>query len=186
MFLSSGEQTIKSDSSGQSSADIAPAAGPGGQRSSVTCRNTSTHIAFPDGVHGQQVVAVAKLELDHVGGVLQRSKLRLLSAAHLLGEVREQQGVFTHPLDGLQQVGRQVHLIAQLQLLPLQAWVRGQEAARGQRSDRSCSTHPEEGLAVVHQQSVRFGFVLTVESVEAELVLLLPETHTHTVTHSAG
>lgn len=79
-----------------------------------------THVAVPDGVHGQQVVAVAKLELDHVGGGQKRRQLRLLSRALLLlDEVGEQQRVLAHPLDRLQQVGRQVHLVAQFHLLPL-------------------------------------------------------------------
>lgn len=32
----------------------------------------STHVAVSDGVHRQQVVTVAELELDHAGGFLQR------------------------------------------------------------------------------------------------------------------
>lgn len=63
---------------------------------------------------------MAKLELDHVGGSLQHSKLRLLSHPHLLHEVSEQESVLTHPLNRFQQVGGQVHLISQLHLLLLQ------------------------------------------------------------------
>ena len=47
---------------------------------------------------------MAKLEFDHVGGSLQSHKLRLPSHAHLLHEVSEQQSIFTHPLNGFQQV----------------------------------------------------------------------------------
>lgn len=85
----------------------------------VLLSERQTHVTVSDGVHGEQVVAVAKLELDHAGGGLQRGVLRLLSSSHLLHEVGEEQSVFTHPLDRLQQVGGQIHLIPQLHLLPL-------------------------------------------------------------------
>lgn len=89
-------------------------------RVSPELRSGYTYVTVSNGVHGQQVVSMAKLELDHIGGRLQCRKLRLLCHAHLLHEVSEEQRVFAHPLNGLQQVGGQVHLIAQLQLLPLQ------------------------------------------------------------------
>lgn len=122
---------------------------------------------------------MAKLELDHVGGGLQRHKLHLLSRAHLLHEVSEQQCVFAHPLNGLQQVGRQVHLISQLQLLPLHEggaviFLKVElETGHG-----LCVSHPEEGSSMVEQQSVRLGLVLAVQSVETELLLLLSHTQT--------
>lgn len=80
----------------------------------------SPYITVSDGVHCQEVVAVAKLEFDHAGGGVQCVELRLLRHAHLLHEISEQQSIFTHALDGLQEVRRQVHLVAQLHLLPLQ------------------------------------------------------------------
>lgn len=62
---------------------------------------------------------MAQLELDHVLGRAEVTQLLLLRLAALLDQVFEQQGVLAHPLDGLQQVGRQVHLVPELQLLIL-------------------------------------------------------------------
>lgn len=79
----------------------------------------SAYIAASDGVHGQQVVAVAQLKLDHLLSGAEVAQLLLLGLAALFDQVFEQQSVFAHPLDGLQQVGRQVHLVPELQLLVL-------------------------------------------------------------------
>lgn len=86
---------------------------------------------------------MAEVELDHVGGGMKRGKLRLLSHTHLLDEVSEQESIFTHPLHRLQQVGRQVHLITQLHLLPLG----GQRAlSRGLwKHWKGCSVFSEAG-----------------------------------------
>ena len=97
-----------------------------------------THVTEPDGVHGQQVVAVAKLEVDGVSGGLQGAEallllllLLLLGGAELLQEVLQEERVLTHPLDGLQQVGGQIQPVPQDQLLHL-----------GPQGERS---HHEEG-----------------------------------------
>ena len=72
-----------------------------------------------DGVHGQQVVAVAELEVDDLQGGLDLGHLSGLSWTALPHHVLQQQAVLTDPLHGLQQVGPQVHLVPQLQLLLL-------------------------------------------------------------------
>ena len=77
------------------------------------------YVAALDGVHSQEVVAMAELELDHLLGGAQIAELLLLRRAALLDQVLEQQGVLAHPLDGLQQVGGQVHLVPKFQLLVL-------------------------------------------------------------------
>lgn len=79
----------------------------------------STYITAPNGIHSQQVVAMAKLKLDHLLCSAEVAQLLLLGVTALLDQVFQQQRVFTHPLDGLQQVGRQVHLVPELQLLIL-------------------------------------------------------------------
>lgn len=87
------------------------------------------YIAAADGVHGQQVVPVAQLELDHVLRWSEVSELLLLRLTALLDQILQEESVFTHPLDGLQQVRSQVHLIAQLQLLVLQSTGTAQKRA---------------------------------------------------------
>ena len=62
---------------------------------------------------------MAELELDHLLGSAQVAELLLLRRTALLDQVLEQQRVLAHPLDGLQQVGGQVHLVPELQLLVL-------------------------------------------------------------------
>ena len=54
---------------------------------------------------------------------------------------------------------------------------KGQRSVRGSHptsevKGHAVSSHPEEGVSVVGQQSVRLGFVFTVKSVETELLLL--------------
>lgn len=70
---------------------------------------------------------MAELELDHVLGRAEVTQLLLLRLTALLDQVFEQQGVLAHALDGLQQVGGQVHLVPELQLLIL--GVKGQRAS---------------------------------------------------------
>lgn len=67
-----------------------------------------------DGVHGQQVVAVAELEVDDLQGGLDLSHLSGLSRATLPHHVLQQQAVLADPLHRLQQVRPQIHLIPQL------------------------------------------------------------------------
>ncbi|TNN78366.1 hypothetical protein EYF80_011350 [Liparis tanakae] len=62
---------------------------------------------------------MAKLKLDQLLCGAEVAELLLLGLTALLDQVFQQQRVFTHPLDGLQQVGRQVHLVSELQLLIL-------------------------------------------------------------------
>ncbi|KAF3839835.1 hypothetical protein F7725_018552 [Dissostichus mawsoni] len=76
----------------------------------------STYITTTNGIHGQQVVAMAKLKLDHLLCGAEVAQLLLLGLTALLDQVFQQQSVFTHPLDGLQQVGGQVHLVPELHL----------------------------------------------------------------------
>lgn len=78
-----------------------------------------THIAATDCIHRQQVVPVAKLKPHHLLSSAKVTQLLLLRVAALLYQIFEQQCVFAHPLNGLQQVGRQIHLVSQLQLLIL-------------------------------------------------------------------
>lgn len=93
----------------------------------VGCLNTFDHsvytlcsyITAPNGVHRQQIVAVAKLKLDHLLGGAKVAQLLRLWLAALLDEVLEQQRIFTHPLDGLEQVGCQVHFVTQIELFIL-------------------------------------------------------------------
>lgn len=62
---------------------------------------------------------MAKLKLDHLLCSAEVTQLLLLGLTALLDQVFEQQCIFAHPLDGLQQVGRQVHFVPELQLLIL-------------------------------------------------------------------
>lgn len=87
----------------------------------------STYITSTDGVHGEQVVSVAQLELDHLFSCSEVSELLLLRVTALLNQILQEKSVFTHPLDRLQQVGRQVHLIAQLHLFILKTTWRHSE-----------------------------------------------------------
>ena len=107
-------------------------------------------IAVPQRVHGKKVVAVTQLEAHHLLGGHQIRKFRLLVAA-LLEELLEEQGVLAHALHGFEEVTGQVHLVAQLGLLP-----------------------PEEGRAVLGHESVRLGLVLVVQGVEVK-VLFVPQ-----------
>lgn len=78
------------------------------------------YITVLDGVHGQEVVAVAKLVMDDLQGGLDLGHLSGLSGTAVCHHVLQQQAVFTDPLNGLQQVRPQVHFIAQFQLLLLE------------------------------------------------------------------
>lgn len=86
---------------------------------SISYHPNSTYITSTDGVHGEQVISVAQLELDHLFSCSEVSELLLLRVTALLNQILQEKSVFTHPLDRLQQVGRQVHLIAQLHLFIL-------------------------------------------------------------------
>ena len=79
----------------------------------------SPHITAVDIVHGQQVVAMAKLEVDDLQGGGELRPLTGVSRATLEGHIVQQQAVLADPLHGLQQVRPQVHLVPQLQLLLL-------------------------------------------------------------------
>ncbi len=78
-----------------------------------------SYITVEDGVHGQQVVAVAELELDDLQSGFDLSHLSSLCRATLPHHVLQQQAVLTDPLYRLQQVRPQIHLIPKLQLLLL-------------------------------------------------------------------
>lgn len=77
------------------------------------------YITVADGVHGQQVVAMVKLEVDDLQRRLDLRNLPELFWSTLPHHVLQQQAVLTDALHGLQQVGPQVHLVLQLQLLLL-------------------------------------------------------------------
>lgn len=77
------------------------------------------YITLVDGIHGQQVVSMAELEVDDLQGGLDLSQLSGLSRTALPHHVLQQQAVLTDPLHGLQQVGPQVHFVPELQLLLL-------------------------------------------------------------------
>lgn len=62
------------------------------------------YITVVDGVHGQQVVAMAKLEMDDLQRGLDISHLSAVSGTTLPHHVLKQQAVFTDPLHGLQEV----------------------------------------------------------------------------------
>lgn len=64
-------------------------------------------IALPDRVHGQKIVAVSQLELDHALGLPQ---VLGVAFGHL-HQLLQQQRVFAHPLHGLQQVTGQIHSV---------------------------------------------------------------------------
>lgn len=81
----------------------------------------TTYITAANSIHGQQVIAVAKLKLDHVLSRAQVTQLLLLRLAALLDQVLQQERIFAHPLDGLQQIGGQVHLVSELHLLILES-----------------------------------------------------------------
>lgn len=72
-----------------------------------------------DGIHGQQVVAMAQLELDDLQCGLDLSHLSGLCWTTVPHHVLQQQAVLTDALHRLQQVRPQVHLIPKLQLLLL-------------------------------------------------------------------
>lgn len=82
-------------------------------------KETSSYVTVMDGVHGQQVVAVAELEMDNLQSGLDLSHLSGLSRTTLPHHVLQQQAVLTDPLHRLQQVRPEVHLIPQRQLLLL-------------------------------------------------------------------
>ena len=82
--------------------------------------NAATYITAPNGIHGQQVIAVAELKLDHLLCGAEVTQLLLLRVTALVNQIFEQQGIFTHPLNGLQQVRRQIHLVPELHLLILE------------------------------------------------------------------
>lgn len=79
-----------------------------------------TYITSSNGVHSQQIIPMAELKLDHLFCSAKVTQLLLLGLAALFYQVFEQQCIFTHPLNGLQQVGCQVHLIPELHLLILE------------------------------------------------------------------
>lgn len=81
----------------------------------------TTYITAANSIHGEQVIAVAKLKLDHVLSRAQVAQLLLLRLAALLDQVLQQERVFAHPLDGLQQIGGQVHLVPELHLFILES-----------------------------------------------------------------
>lgn len=62
-----------------------------------------------------------QLEAHHLLRCSQVCQLLLLGLPTLLDEVFEEQCVLAHALDGLQEVGGQVHLVSQLHLLELPA-----------------------------------------------------------------
>lgn len=82
-------------------------------------RNKLSYVTVVDGIHGQQVVAMAELEVDDLQSGLDLSHLSGLSWTALPHHVLQQQAVLTDPLHRLQQVRPQIHLIPQLQLLLL-------------------------------------------------------------------
>lgn len=79
-----------------------------------------SYITVLDGVHGQEVVAMAKLEMDDLQCGFDLGHLSGLSWPTICHHVLQEQAVFTDPLNGLQQVRPQVHFIAQFQLLLLE------------------------------------------------------------------
>lgn len=85
--------------------------------------SADTHITVLNVVHGEQVVAVAELELDDVqrGLYLEPLVSRMRSGLTLTQHVLQQQPVFTDALHGLQQIRGQIHLITQQLLLLLQS-----------------------------------------------------------------
>lgn len=62
-----------------------------------------------------------QLEAHHLLRGSQVDQLLLLGLPALLDEVLQEEGVLAHALDGLQEVGGQVHLVPQLHLLELRA-----------------------------------------------------------------
>lgn len=78
-----------------------------------------SYITVVDGIHGQQVVAVAELEMDDLQCSLNLSHLSGLSRTTLPHHVLQQQAILTDPLHRLEQVRPEVHLVPQLQLLLL-------------------------------------------------------------------
>lgn len=84
-------------------------------------RTSGTHVAAAHGIHGQQMVAEAQLEADHVLCGPQLPQLLLTGgAAGGLFQVPEQQCLLGHALYGPQQVEGEVHPVAQLPLPVLQ------------------------------------------------------------------
>lgn len=79
-----------------------------------------SYITVLDGVHGQEVVAMAKLEMDDLQCGFDLGHLSGLSWPTICHHVLQEQAVFTDPLNGLQEVRPQVHFIAQFQLLLLE------------------------------------------------------------------
>ena len=80
----------------------------------------TAYITAPNSIHSQPVVAMTKLKFDYLLCGAEVTQLLLPGRTALLDQVFEQQCIFTHPLDGLQQVGRQVHFVTELQLLILE------------------------------------------------------------------
>ncbi len=91
-------------------------------RTVIILVHANTHVTVLDVVHGQQVVAVAELELDDVqrGVYLEPLVSRVRSGLTLTQHVLQQQAVFTDALHRLQQIWGQIHLITQQLLLVLQ------------------------------------------------------------------
>lgn len=79
-----------------------------------------SYITVLDGIHGQKVVAVAKLEMDDLQSGFHFGYLSGLSWPTFHHHVLQQQAVFADPLHRPQQVRPQVHFIAQFHLLLLE------------------------------------------------------------------
>lgn len=112
------------------------------------------HVAVAQRVHGEQVVTVAKLEADHLLGGDEVRVFRLLvrGRPEFLEQLFEQQGVLAHPLDRLEEVAGQVHLVSELGLFA-----------------------PEEGRPVFGHEGVRLGLVLVVQGVEVKVLFVSQE-----------
>lgn len=73
-----------------------------------------------DGIHGQEVVAVAKLEINDFQSGFDFGQLFGLSWTTFQRHVLQQQAIFADPLHGLQQVRPQVHFVPEFHLLLLE------------------------------------------------------------------
>lgn len=140
-----------------------------------------SYITVLDGIHGQKVVAMAKLEMDDLQSGFDFSQLSGLSWTTFHHHVLQQQAVFTDPLHGLQQIRPQVHFIAQLHLLLLGREEQNQTdyltsdvkpLPHSLHRGDTLKSHLEERLSVTDEESVRLGFVLAVQGIQSKALFL--------------
>lgn len=140
-----------------------------------------SYITLLDGIHGQKIVAVAKLEMDDLQSGFDFGYLSGLSWTTFHHHVLQQQAVFTDPLHGLQQVRPQVHFITQFHLLLLEHEEQNQTdyltsafkpLLHSLHRGDTLKSHLEERLSMTDEKSIRLWFVLAVQGIQSKALFL--------------